>query len=92
MCDYCNGNSLQLRDSRGSLLTSLNRKKRTEGVAQNTAAEQQGESDFCKEQHRMPLPCLAQDNRLLRHSLVFAAGHINTQPGSVLALAAVFIS
>lgn len=36
----------------------------------------------------MPLPYLVQDNWLLRHSLIFAAGHINTQPGSVLALAA----
>lgn len=88
MHDYCNGNSLQLRDSRGSLLTSLNRKKKTEVEAQNTAARKQQESDFCKEQHRMPLSCLVQDNWLLRHSLIFAARHINAQPGSVLALAA----
>lgn len=87
MGNYCNGNSLQLRDSRGSLLMSLNHKKKTEAEAQNTAGKQQWEPDFCKEQHRMPLPCLVQDNWSLRRSLIFAAGHINTQPGSVLALA-----
>lgn len=73
MRNYCNGNSLQLKDSRGSLLTSLNHKKKTKAEAQNTAAQQQWESDFCKEQHRMPLPCLVQDNWLLKHSLIFAA-------------------
>lgn len=36
----------------------------------------------------MSLPCLVQDNWLLRHSLILAAGHINTQSGSVSALAA----
>lgn len=39
----------------------------------------------------MPLPCLVQDNWLLRYSLIFAAGHGNTQPGSVLALAACYV-